>query len=355
MKVAIDISPVEGNASVKHRVRGTGMYTRNLIKSLEKYDKENEHTFFTRGEKIPDDVDLIHYPYFEPFFLTLPFFQKKPFVVTVHDLTPLVYPNNFPKGVKGELKWQLQKFNLKKANRIIADSISSKKDIVKYIDVPEGIVDVVYLGASESYKKTEIDKNKRKKIAEKFNIPDKFVLYVGDATWNKNLPRLIRAAISARVTLVMTGKALLDPVIDKSNPWNKDLLVVQEISKNNKNIIRIGFVEDKDLISLYNIATVFVMPSTYEGFGLPILEAMACGCPVITSKEGSIPEVAGDAAYYVDAYNIDSIPEGIRKVFSNADLRKELSEKGIKQAKKFSWKKTAEETLKAYKKAIGNI
>ena len=94
------------------------------------------------------------------------------------------------------------------------------------------------------------------------------------------------------------------------------------------------------------------MPSLYEGFGLPILEAMACGCPVVTSKEGSLPEVAGDAAFYVDAYDMNNIAEGIEKVFKDEKLRKELSEKGLENVKRFSWKKTAEETIEAYKQVL---
>ncbi|MEK7502700.1 MAG: glycosyltransferase family 1 protein [Patescibacteria group bacterium] len=362
MKIAIDTSPIEGKSSLQHRVRGTGFYTKNLIESLQKYDSKNAYTFFNRGEtlpaarlpagqgrqELPKDIGIVHYPYFEPFFLTLPVFNENPFVVTVHDLTPFVFPQNFPIGIKGKLKWQIQKLALKKAKRIVTDSISSKNDIIKYAGIPENKIDVVYLAAGDKFRKLKIE-NLKLKIARKYDLPEKFALYVGDVTWNKNLPRLVEASIKADVPLVMTGKTLLSTDFDKDNPWNQDLVKVQKLSEGNKNIIRIGFVSDQDLVVLYNIAAVFVMPSIYEGFGLPVLEAMSCGCPVVTSREGSLTEVAGDAAFYVDAYDVDSISDGIRKVFSDTRLRKELSEKGIVQAQKFSWKKTARNTIDTYK------
>lgn len=350
MKIAIDISPIKGRASIQHRFRGTGFYTKNLIDTLQRYDKKNIYTFFERGDKLPKDVDLIHYPYFEPFFLTLPFIQKIPYIVTVHDLTPLVFPKYFPIGIKGRIKWEAQKRSLKRAKGVITDSNSSKNDIIKFASISPKKIDVVYLAASRKFQKKNISDREKEDLKYKYKLPSKFALYVGDATWNKNLPRLIKASISANIPLVLTGKALLDPDYDNLNPWNKDLSLVQELSKNNKNIIKIGFVEDKDLVYLYNIAVIFVMPSAYEGFGLPILEAMACGCPTITSDEGSIPEVAGDAAYYVNANDVKSIENGMKEMFHDELLRSRFRDKGFIQAKKFTWRKTTEQTEAVYRK-----
>ena len=187
-------------------------------------------------------------------------------------------------------------------------------------------------------------------IREKYKLPEKFVLYVGDVTWNKNLPRLIEAIKKINLTLVMVGSALVQKEFDHLNPWNQDLLKVQKQVENDKRIIRLGFIPTKDLVALYNLAAVFVMPSIYEGFGLPILEAMSCGCPVVTTKEGSVPEVAGSAAYYVDAYDINDIANGIGEVYFNQKLQKELSQKGVMQAKNFSWEKTAGETMNVYER-----
>lgn len=342
------MSPLKSGNFLQHRVRGTGFYLRNLKISLEKYYPQNKYTFFTRGEKLLQNVNLVHYPYFEPFFLTLPFKTKSKFIVTIHDLTPLVFPANFPSGIKGKMKWNLQRLRLKKASAIITDSQSSKKDIIRFAGISESKISVVYLAAGEEFKKLEI-KNYELKIKKKYGLPDKFALYVGDVTWNKNLSALMKAAGIAKVPLVLVGKAITEKEFDKTNPWNQDLVKVKNLAGND-NIFTLGFITQEDLVALYNLATVFVMPSFYEGFGLPILEAMSCGCPVVTSKEGSIPEIAGDAAFYVDAYDINSIAHGMEKVFKDATLQKELSEKGIIQSGKFSWKKTADETNRVYEK-----
>jgi len=150
----------------------------------------------------------------------------------------------------------------------------------------------------------------------------------------------------------MAGKALSEEKFDKTNPWNHDLVETHKLIEGDKRFIRLGFVPVEDIVTLYNTAAVFVMPSVYEGFGLPAIEAMQCGCPMVTTKGGSLPEVAGDAAYYVDGYDIHSIANGIGEVYFSPELQQDLSEKGISQSKKFSWKKTAEKTLEVYKRVI---
>ncbi|OGK30459.1 hypothetical protein A3F29_00450 [Candidatus Roizmanbacteria bacterium RIFCSPHIGHO2_12_FULL_33_9] len=359
MKIGIYVSPVENPSLLSHRVRGTGFYIENLKRSLLKYDKGNEYVFFTqhrdgagftRGQNLPKNLDLVHYPYFEPFFLTLPIFSKSKYVVTVHDLIPLVFPEKFPPGIKGSIKWNIQKLSLKRAERIITDSNSSKNDIAEHIGISEDKIEVIYLAAGEEFRKLKI-KNLKLKI--KYGLPDRFLLYIGDVTWNKNLPNLITAVEDLNAALVMVGKALVSEDFDKNNPWNQDLVKVHKIVKNSKNILLLGFIENKDLVDLYNLATAFVMPSFHEGFGLPILEAMSCGCPVITSRGGSIPEVAGEAAFYVDPYDINDIKKGIKEVLSDEKFRKKMSEKGLMQSKKFSWKRATEETVKVYEKVMG--
>jgi len=352
MNIALDITPLKNSKSIAHRVRGTGFYIENLKRSLLQYFPNNKYTLFIRGQKLPKDIDLVHYPYFEPFFLTLPVFSKYKTVVTVHDLTPLVFPKEFPKGVKGKVKWEIQKRALKRVDGIITDSVSSKNDIVKHVGISANKIYMVYLAAGEEFKKIQNSKVKSQKLQDKYGIPDRFVLYVGDVTWNKNLPRLVEAIKRINLTLVMVGSALVQKEFDRLNPWNQDLLEVQKLAEGDKRIIRLGFVPQEDLVLLYNTATVFAMPSLYEGFGLPILEAMSCGCPVVTAKEGSIQEVAGDAAYYVSAYDTNSIADGIREIFFNQKLQKQLSQKGFMQEKKFSWKKTAEDTVRAYERIL---
>ena len=152
----------------------------------------------------------------------------------------------------------------------------------------------------------------------------------------------------------MTGSALVEKVKDIGNPWNKGLVEVQTLAEQDDAIIRLGFVSGDDLVRLYNTATVCVMPSLYEGFGLPVLEAMSSGCPVIATKEGSLPEIGGENVYYVDAREEESIAEGIRKVFNDTPLRQALSLRGRKAAENFTWKKTARETARVYKALVAH-
>lgn len=351
MKVAIDISPLTSGNYLQHRVRGTGYYLQNLKSNLVKLFPETTFKFISRNEKIDLSNYLLHIPYFEPFFFTLPKIKRLKTVVTVHDLTPLVFKEKFPAGLKGSLKWRIQKELLRKSDRIITDSNSSKKDIIKYLNYPENKIDVVYLAASESFRIIS-DKKILDQIKNKYNLPDEFLLYVGDATWNKNLPGLLSAINKTNFHLVIVGKAFKNREYDRNNPWNKDLAEAQELSENNEKIIELGFVEDNDLPSIYNLATVFIMPSFYEGFGLPVLEALQCGTPVIASDKGSIPEVGGDAVLYVDPNDKNSIIDAINKLMNDLASRNKMSLLGIKQAKKFSWENTARETHSSYQKVL---
>jgi glycosyltransferase involved in cell wall biosynthesis len=361
MKIAIDISPLETG----HKVRGVGFYLKHLKNALISYHPEHRYYYFTQKSEIPADADIVHYPYFEPFFITLPVFKKHKTIVTVHDLTPLVFPKHFPVGIRGNISWQIQKFNLKKSDAIITDSFSSQKDISKYAGIPATKIHTVYLAAGEEFRQTarfaarrangplrSEASNRQTEIIKKYNLPEKFVLYVGDVTWNKNLPRLIRAMKQINIPLVMVGKSIVQKDFDKTNVWNQDLVEVQKLTDGDSRFIKLGFIPTEDLVVIYNSAAVFIMPSIYEGFGLPIIEAMQSGCPVIAAEGGSLPEIAEDAAYYMDNYDTESIAKGIEKVISSKKLQEELSKKGLEQAKKFSWKKTAEKTIAVYKKVL---
>jgi len=343
MNVALVTS--SGNI-LTHRVRGAGVYAENLSKSLKKYFPE-DNFIETTPNKIPLKIDIVHFLYFEPFFLTLPIFKKGKLVVTVHDFIPFIFPKYFPRGIRGKIKWLIQKNLLKRCDALITDSESSKKDILKFTGIDSSRVKVAYLAVDRDFKKLTDKEKEETKL--KYKLPENFLLYVGDVTWNKNLPRLIEAVEKLDIPLVLVGKALANDNFDKNNPWNRDLSVVKDKIKGNKKIMVLGFVDKSDLVGLYNLAKVFVMPSFYEGFGFPILEAMSCGCPVVTSKTGSIPEVGGESVYYVDPYNTEDITKGILKVYSDKALQEKLSQKGVIQAKNFSWEKTALETINIYR------
>lgn len=349
MKIAIDISPLSSG----HKVRGTGFYIANLKRSLLKYHSDIEYNFFTEYRDVKEDTDIVHFPYFDPFFLTLPFQKKHKTVVTVHDLTPIIYPKHFPAGIKGKLFWNIQKHNLLKSDAIITDSIVSKKDIMDILKIDDNKISHIYLAPGEEFHRIENYASSIKEIKEKYSLPDRFVLYVGDATWNKNIPTLVKAIKEINLTLVMVGKAIAQTDIDPANAWNKDLIEVQRMTKDDKRFIKLGFVPTDDLVKLYNAATVFVFPSIYEGFGLPVVEAMQSGCPVVLSKTGCMKEIGGSSVYYVDPMDTDSIANGIGEVFYSNALAEKLSRRGQEQARRFSWSKTAEETVKVYREVIG--
>lgn len=364
MRIAIDKSSFQTD----HRVRGVGFYTERLIKALQKVDKRNQYIFFTRGEKIPK-CDLLHYPYFDLFSLTLPFVKSVKTVVTVHDLTPLVFPDKFPKGAKGWIRYQIQRQSLRGVNAIITDSKNSKKDIVKFIGFPEAKIHVVPLASDEEFRKLETRskkleaRNQMLKVRSKYGLPEKFVLYVGDVNWNKNIQGLIKAfhklkfqssnlkTTAQNLKLALVGKAFLDETL----PEVQKILQLFKILKCGKDVLRLGFVPTEDLVAIYNLAAVYVQPSFYEGFGLPVLEAMACGTPVVCANTSSLPEVGGKAGVYVDPYDVNDIARGISEVLHyNDTYHCGKVEEGLKQASKFSWEKTARETIRVYEKVMIN-
>lgn len=350
MKVALDISPLRTRHASEHQVRGSGFYITNLIQSLEKYFPDNRYIYFTNEEGLKEKVDIIHIPYFEPFFLSLPLIKKQKTVVTIHDLIPIVFPNHFASGIRGTAVWHLQKILLRQIDAIMTDSIASQHDISRLTGIPKDRVSVIYLsfawdfdsGTSESLET----------VRKKYALPKQFALYVGDVTWNKNLPKILSSVLKINMPLILVGKAIKEADYDKNNPWNEDRVFVQHLLATEKNLQALGFIPTKDLKALYQLATVFVMPSLYEGFGLPILEAMRMGCPVITTKKGSLPEVAGNAAYFVNANSQEEIANAITRIRDDKELRNDLVQKGFKQAENFSWKKTTESVIASYNAVV---
>jgi len=348
MTIAVDISPISNKSDSAHKVRGVGYYIQHLQNALEQLKTDHKFVFLDNILKIPKDIDLLHIPYFDPFFIHLPKIKHVPTIVTIHDLIPLRFPEHFPSGIKGSLKLKLQKFLIKQADAIITDSDASKNDVISLFNIPGKKVFTVYLAADEAFRQLKLTEDEKKKFSQKYNLPSKFVLYVGDVTWNKNLPRIVSACQKLNMPLVLVGKALTVPSSDKKNIWNKDLQEVHKLIDQDSNMHILGFVSTQDLVILYNMATTLVFPSLYEGFGLPLLEAMQSGCPVITSKYGSLSEVGGDAVYYVDAMSVEKISAGIQELQVNQELRNQLINKGLERARKFSWQKTASETIHIY-------
>lgn len=347
MKIAIDITPI----SNRYSLRGVGLYTKKLYENLLLFDKENDYLTFNRGEIIPD-CDLIHYPYFDPFFITLPVMKKQPHIVTVHDLIPFVFPKNFPRGIKGEIKWQIQKTNLKNSDAIITDSLCSKKDIITFTGIKERKINSIYLGPTMKTGTQVNDKEKQDTI-EKFHLPKNFLLYVGDVYPTKNIQRLLKAISdipkAAGLNCVLVGSAFMDTGLIEKREIDK---LIKELSLE-KQIIKTGTISEKELFIFYTLASGYIHPSLYEGFGLPVLDAMMLGCPVITSREGSLREITKGYCLECNPYEEKSISNAIDTLLSmDQNSLTQLINDAKKQALTFSWENTAKETVKIYKKIM---
>ncbi len=347
MHIAIDITPTQSG----HKTRGVGSYTRLLVEALQKIKSDHSFYFFTRGKKLPKNVDLVHYPYFDPFFLTLPIIQPLPYVVTVHDLIPLAYPDKFPRGIRGEMKWQVQRLSLVRSKAIITDSYASKHDIARFTGISSDHIYPVHLAPAAHFHKVT-DASLLKKISVKYALPKKFILYVGDVNWNKNVPGLLEAFALIKSTefkdlgLVFVGKAFSETDVPEVQHINQK---IRELHIGNS-VVKLGFVPDNDLATIYSLAALYVQPSFAEGFGLPILEAMACGCPVVASDASSLSEISGPAIKVNPSDPLD-MSGGIRQILQHKNIRA-LSKKGIAWAEKFSWEKVANQTITIYEKIL---
>jgi glycosyltransferase involved in cell wall biosynthesis len=342
MRIAINITPLTS----AHKGRGVGIYTKNLVSALETYGKQHTYLYFTGRQSAPRNADVVHYPYFDPFFLTLPLVKQKPTVVTVHDLIPLVFPNKFPAGIRGNITWQVQKLSLRRVSRIIADSNSSKSDILRIVGVKKEGIDTVYLAPDPIFHPIT-ERAFLAKIQKKYSTGGQFLLYVGDVNWNKNILGFLEAYKNIRndigMPLVLVGNAF----IQENLPETREILHFLHDHHLEDAVNRIGRVSDEDLAALYSLAAVYVQPSYYEGFGLPVLEAMACGCPVVCTNTSSLKEIAGPAVRV--SPKPEDIFSGITKMLTIS--RKTQQERQLAWVKQFTWEKVAVETIAAYERA----
>ena len=358
------------------KTSGIAVYINNLLDNLFKLDKENKYYLYTNSwEDISDNlppcpgdnikfvhtripnrvlnffirffgspkldkligkkIDLFFVPDLRPTALS----KNVKKVGTFHDLSFYHFPQYFSK--KSRLWYRI--VNAKKeaitCDKIIAVSEFTKKDLIKTFKIDPEKIEVIYEGAAE-YFKSEKDKEKLELSRRIYNLPKKFFLSLSALEPRKNINRLIEAYQLFKkkngndVKLVLAGSA--DPTIFKKIKIPED-----------PDIYLTGFVDEKDKAALYSLATAFIYPSLFEGFGLPVLEAMSCGTPTITSKTSSLPEVAGDAALLIDPKNVREIANAMKKILS-PKIQKTLKGKMEIQVKKFSWKKCAKETLKVF-------
>ena len=352
-----------------HAVRGIDVYNKNLLPELQKLGKKRGFSIESITHHLPAQTGdaIIHWPYFDFFFDTLKPASGVKNVVTVYDCIPLIYSKHYPAGFRGMINFRQQKNALKKADAVITISETSKKDIVRFLDVPAEKIHVVYAGPGNptSHK---VLRGKQDGIKKKYDLPEKFILYVGDVNYNKNIVNLVKAIKIAKIPLVIVGRhatMLEDSVnyeVHLEGPrdmvrWFMGKLhpeishykkLLNEIGST-KLIRRLGFVEADELSAIYSLASAYCQPSFYEGFGMGVLEAFTAGVPVVDARTQALVEIAGDAARYVNPRDYKDIAKGLIKVISDDKLRKELVLKGKKRLKFFSWIKTAKLILDAYR------
>jgi len=254
----------------------------------------------------------------------------------VHDIVPKLFPeylNNFRK----KFYWKLTEKAIKKSDKIIAMSEHTKKDLIDYLHIPKNKIEVCYEDVDNLYKR-EISEEESSHVLEKYDLNSGYIYNAGGLDKRKNIEKLLKAygILIKRDNnvpdLVISGKLMpkMAPLITDAKK------IVKELGLEDK-VVLLDFVPQEDMPALYKNSIIFIYPSIYEGFGLPILEAMNCGIPVLTSGISSIPEVRGEAVRYFDPESPRNMAENIEEVLNSEDLQKELSKKGIERAKKFSW------------------
>ncbi len=352
MRIGIDVQTTLGQKS------GFGFYVKNLVEHLEKIDTKNEYVliapegqrdfntfqrFFWDQFSFPKKakqakVDILHQPCF-----SAPLFYSGKIVLTIHDLISHYFPQNMPTGSRLYFsKWMPLTYN--RAEKIIAISHNTKKDIMSLLKIPEEKIVVIHSAVGDEFRPIE-NKEKIQEVKAKYKTGEKFILDVGTLEPRKNLPFLVRAYHLA----LQEGKINHNLVLTGKKGWYYESLfdLIKELKLEDR-VILPGYVPDEDLPALYNAADLFCFPSLYEGFGFPPLEALSCGTPVIAADNSSIPEVVDNAGILLPIDDEKVWAENIIKVLNNSDLQKELSLKGLAQAKKFSWSKTAAETIAVY-------
>jgi len=334
----------------KHAFRGIGSYALALRSALQRISSDPDLSFSLVNEQILEKPDLIHYPHADLFFRTLHPPANIPFVVTLHDVIPLVFPRQYPTGIKGKLRWLGQKKVLRKAAAIITDSECSKKDIEVHLRIPSKKIHVVPLAANEALHPQQ--KEEIRRVLDSFRIRQPYFLYVGDMNYNKNLPRLVRAfhASRLRASLVLVGRNLEN----RSIPEGKQLWDAIESGTGNVCVLTTVPSNPPDILaSLFSGALAYVQPSVYEGFGLSVLDAFRCGCPVLSSSVSSLPEVYGTAAETFDPRDASDMVRVLRHAYCWTPAhRASLVKKGFLRESQFSWLETAQKTVDVYRKVL---
>jgi len=360
------------------RRAGVSNYIEALLTHLGALDRHNRYTIYTtrglnstalslppnfvvRPSRLPTINPRVRIPWEQllaPLLLRLgradvyhgvlnvvPLLCPVPSVVTIHDLSAFLFPQTFRRVNRVYTQWAIR-VACRRATRILAVSEATKSELVRWLGVaPERVV-VTYDACEERFAPS--DPTAIEAFRRRAGLPERFILFVSTLEPRKNVPTLLdayaRIAASTDAPLIIGGSKgwLYEPIFAK----------VEALGLSDR-VRFVGFIDGADLPLWYAAATVFTLPSLYEGFGMPLLEAMACGTPVVTTTSSSLPEVVGDAGLTVSPTDADALGAALLRALTDADLRAEMRERGLRQARRFSWRATAEQTLATYQDAAG--
>ncbi len=346
IKVLLDDSPLR-NANA---IRGVGAYTRFLAEALSK--NKSVELALSSEKNMDFKAEITHYPFFDLFFSTLPLINKGKTIVTIHDTIPLLFPKFYPIGKKGILALIKQKIALKSVNAVITDSNNSKTDIAKYLKFPLDKIYVVPLAPNPNL--SSVNEVEIKKVSKKYKLPKKYLLYVGDINYNKNIPQLIKTLkfLPKEIKLVCVGKNFVSQDIPE---WKviETQIALSDVASRVQFINNLGNDSNFELSALYSGALAYIQASLYEGFGLPVLEAMRCGTPVICADNSSLSEVALNQALLVEEAKAENFALAVEKVLNwSAIDREKFIRRAMFHARKFTWQKTAQNTIEVYQEVL---
>ena len=358
---------------------GIGTYIRSLVNALASLDRSNRYTLigspgdlrtlaglpenFCTAEYSRSDAaafdhaafpmflhrlapDLVHIP-----LNRIPLLLMRPYVVTVHDMSSLLFDRR--SGLRMQLRRYRFRRGLVRARRVIAVSEATRRDVQNFMGIPASRITRVYNAPDPGFYHATHSEEEHRRTLERYQIQYPFLLYAGNVRLHKNVPRLVEAFAVLRAQLADHPKYRDLRLVIMGNTISQHPAVRHAVIKSRiEHLVRfLGFVPFDTLRCFYETAAAFVFPSRYEGFGLPPLEAMACGTPVVTSNVSSLPEVVGDAAVLVNPENVFDIARGIKEALLDESLRAELIRRGRAQAARFSWERTAKSVLEIYQES----
>ncbi|MGE4266487.1 MAG: glycosyltransferase family 4 protein [Deferribacterales bacterium] len=317
-------------------VKNTKMLSNVLIRKIAK------KMLTTAASLSPKRYDL----YWEPNNLIEDFFKARARLYTLHDISVIKHPQWHPKK-RVELFANRLRRSIEKADLIITDSRFSNNEITEYFNLPKESVRTIYLGYDTDLFHNICNNEVSSALKNKYTGGCEFILFSGSLEPRKNLSGLLKAYSSLPLDIKENFRLLL---VGGTGWSNEEIL--QLINNNSPYVVHGGYVDYYELATLYRAASLLAYPSHYEGFGLPPLEAMACGCPTLVSPRASLPEVCGDASFYVDPDSVESIREGLIKILTDTSFAQRLSQSGLIQCKKFDWNTTAAEHMKCMRELL---